>query len=179
MRLFSAIRDFLRKRSLRRYRSQEPTSLLPLSSIKTVTALLDSEDTSCDDCKILLQNFFRENGIKGEIFFLDLSKLGSGERLITSITGTILRKDIGWYGQLSKEKTAQLSQAGCDLFISLVNSGDFVVEFISAVCPARFKAGRVSLPSGIFDLVVSDPSGRSLSQAEAFTAMKTYFDRIK
>ena len=179
MKIISAIKSFLRKRALKKFRSQEPTSMMPLSSIHSATALLDSEDTSFDECKLLLQNFFRENDIKGEIFFLDMKKLGSGERLITSITGTILRKDLNWFGRLSKEKTAQVSSCESDLFISLVNNDDFTVEFISAITPAKFKLGRKQLPGHIFDMVISDPSGRTLAEAEAFQAMKSYLDKIK
>ena len=153
--------------------------MMPLSSIHSVTALLDSEDTSFDECKLLLQGFFRENNLKGEIFFLDMKKLGSGERLITSITGTIIRKDLNWFGRLSEEKIRQVTAARSDLFISLVNSDELSVEFICAISPARFKIGRKPLPGKVFDMVISDPTGRTLSEAEAFLAIKTYLDKIK
>ena len=44
---------------------------------------------------------------------------------------------------------------------------------------AHFKAGRVQIPGNVFDLVVSDPSGRSLSEAEFFTELNKILQRIK
>ena len=174
------LKDAIRKSVLKKYSSTVPTSILPLSKISTAVAFIDVEDTSFNECKDALMSFFRANSIKGEIFFFDFRKIISGERLITSITNTILKKDLNWYGKPSDEKIAFLdSIPEPDVLISLLPGADFTAEFAARYCKARFKIGRVRLPGDVFDLVVSDPSGKTLSQAESFEAMKNLIGKIQ
>lgn len=173
-------KDAFRNSVLSKYRSTVPTSILPLSKIRTAVAFIDVEDQSFTECKDALMAFFRANGIKGEIFFLDFRKIVSGERLITSITNTILKKDLNWYGKPSDEKLAVLDKIPePDVLISLLPGDDFTAEFIASYCRAKFKIGRIRLPGSIFDLVVADPAGKTLSQAESFEAMKNLINKIQ
>ena len=177
--MFEFAKDFMRKKSLRKMRSDIPTGIMPLGEIHSALALIDVEDTSYDECKLLIQAFFRENNMKGDIFFLDFKKLGDGERLITSITGTILKKDLNWFGRPSREKMDILLGCKTDLFISLLNNTDFPLEIMASASKAKFKIGRRQLPGNIFDMVISDPADKNLSEAESFLAMKSYLNRIQ
>ena len=80
------ILDFLRNNALKKHSSKVRTCITPVKDIRTAVAFIDVEDTSFDACKKDLQAFYREHGIKGEIFFFDFRKLSDTERLITSIT---------------------------------------------------------------------------------------------
>ena len=174
-----SIKDFFRKKAVRQCQNV-PTGMLPLSRISTAVAFIDVEDTSFDECKLALMSFFRAHGIKGEIFFFDFRKIISGERLITSITNTILRKDLNWYGRPSAEKLALLDGLqGTDMLISLLPYGSFPAEFAARYCRASFKIGRVRLPGSVFDLVVADPAGKTMSEAESFQAIKNILDKIQ
>ena len=173
------IQDLFRRYSLKRNASQEPTGLLPIGSVRSAVAFIDVQDTSFDRCKQALMNFFRERGIKFDIFFFDFRKLTQGERLITSITTTVLKKDLNWYGKPSQEKMKLMLEGEPDLFLSLLPENSFPLEYMARCSRARFKVGRQQLPGGVFDLVVLDPAGQKLSEEEAFHSILTYLERIQ
>ena len=170
--------DVIRRRSLRRNASKVPTGILPLSQVRRAVALIDVEDTSFDLCKNRILTFFRSHNIHIELFFLDFRRLGEGERLITSINGTILRKDLNWFGRPSDEKMRLLEMVEPDLLISAIRDKDFAYEYICAASSARFKVGRKQLPGKVFDIVLSEPDDRILSEADAFANLAAFLERI-
>lgn len=177
--MFEPLKYFFRRNALKKGASDVPTSLLKLSEVHTAVAFIDVEDTSWEEAKNGLMNFFRKNSIRGEIFFFDMRKLSEGERLITSITNTILKKDMGWYGKPSKEKLAlMLPEEAPDLFISLIGRDDFAVEYLAKCSRARFKIGRSQFSGNVFDLVVTDPEGKMVSETMALKKMLALLDTI-
>ena len=176
--MFKIIKDFLRKRNLKRFSSTVETGITPLSKISTAVTFIDVEDPSFDVCKAAILNFYRSNNIRGEIFFFDFRKISNEERLITSITTTVLKKDLSWTGKPSREKVDMMLGSNPDLFISLINDDSFPIEFMAKCSRAKFKIGRKQLPGGTFDIVVTDPAERAYSQAEVFFAIKTYLNKI-
>ncbi len=179
MNVVEGIKGIFRRQCLKKYSSTVPTGIVPVSGLRSAVAFIDVEDTSFDECKGLLVNFFREHEIKGEIFFFDFRRLSEGERLITSIQTTILRKDLNWFGRPSKEKFGLMLKGEPDLFISLIKKEEFPIEFMAKCSRARFKIGRRQLPGNTFDLVVSDSKEKPVSQADLFRQILVYLDRIK
>ena len=177
--MVDSVKSFFRKKYLKKFESKAPTGILPMSQVKSAVAFIDVEDTSFDACKIALQAFFRDYGIKGEIFFFDFRKIGSEERLITSITNTVLKKDLDWCGKPSREKIDLMLGTEADLFISLIRGTDYPLEFMAKCSQAKFKVGRIQLPGNTFDLIVSDPADRPLSEKESFDAMRQFLAKIK
>lgn len=175
--MFEPLKGLFRRHSLRKNASSEPTGIHPLGSIRSVVALVDVEDTTFDECKNALNAFFRERGIKGDIFFFDFRRLTEGERLITSIKTTVLRKDLNWYGRPSDEKVQLMLQGEPDMLLSLIPSAGFPVEYMASCSRARFKVGREQLPGGVFDLVVSGTS--DASQLDVFNWMVKILDTIE
>lgn len=176
------ITDFLRKKALKKHGSKVRTGLTPLRDIKTAVAFIDVEDTSFDACKNELMAFYREFNIKGEIFFFDFRKLSDTERLITSITNTVLKKDLNFYGKPSNEKLSLMLAATPDLFISLINKDDYPIHYMASCCKAKYKVGRKQLPGDIFDLVFSDqtdPESQALPEADVFKSMKELMLKVK
>ena len=172
------LKNHFRRRSLARIGNTVPTALLPLSRIRRALVLIDVEDPSFDACKTAVAAFFRNNGIKGTFLFLDLRKIDSNELLITSITNTILRRDLNWYGRPSREKTALLEQQETDLLICLPCRSDYSIEYMVKTVPARFKVGRRQLPGSPFDLVVKDPDGAPGSEDRSFVQMAHILKKI-
>ncbi len=172
------IKNILRNRILRKRASTVPTSILPLSKVKSVAVFLNVEDSSYDTCKNDILGYFRSKNIKVEIFFLELRKIGSGERLITSITNTILQKDINWLGIPSNEKLSWLDNLDPDMLLMLIPSSDFTVEFIAKYSKAKFKVGRRALPDSIFDLVIADTETTELPADKTFTNVKNILEKI-
>lgn len=169
----------VQRRSLRRNTSKVPTGILPLSQVRRAVALIDVEDTSFDHCKNIILTFFRRHGIHIEIFYLDFRRLGEGERLITSINGTILKKDLNWFGRPSDEKLRLLEMSEPDMLISAIREKDFAYQYIVASSPARFKVGRKQLPGNLFDIVLSEPDDKVLSEADAFANMAQLLEKIR
>ena len=177
--MLEPVKEMLRRQSLKKNASTEPTGFVPLSKIRSAVAFIDVEDTSFNECKNLLMQFFRDHNIKGDIFFFDFRKLTEGERLITSITTTILKKDLNWYGKPSREKVTLMLDGEPDLFISLLPYNDFPIEFMASCSRAHFKVGREQLPGNVYDLVIKDPEGHRLSEAEYCKEMIRFMDKIR
>ena len=177
--MLEPVKDMLRRQSLKKNASTEPTGFVPLSKIRSAVAFIDVEDTSFNECKNTLLLFFREHNIKGDIFFFDFRKLTEGERLITSITTTILKKDLNWFGKPSHEKVSLMLNGEPDLFISLLPTIDYPLEFMATASRAHFKIGRVQLPQKTFDLVIKDPEDRKLNEAEACRELIKFMDKIR
>ena len=176
------ILDFLRSRSLKKHGSQISTNITPLKDIRTAVAFIDVEDTSFDSCKNDIMSFYRENGIKGEIFFFDFRKISESERLITSITNTVLKKDLNFYGKPSKDKLDLMLAAKPDLFISLINKDDYPIRYMATCCEAKFKIGRKQLPGNVFDLVIKEQEGPDVTpqpEAEIFKSIRAFLAKVK
>ncbi len=174
--------DFLRNRSLKKHGSQISTNITPLKDIHTAVAFIDVEDTSFDACKNDIMAFYRENGIKGEIFFFDFRKISESERLITSITNTVLKKDLNFYGKPSKDKLDLMLAAKPDLFISLINKDDYPIRYMATCCEAKFKIGRKQIPGDVFDLVIKEQDGQGvapLPEEEIFKSIKAFLAKVK
>ena len=73
--MLEPVKDMLRRQSLKKNASTEPTGFVPLSKIRSAVAFIDVEDTSFNECKNTLLLFFREHNIKGDIFFFDFREL--------------------------------------------------------------------------------------------------------
>lgn len=172
-------KDIIRRSSLKKNTSTVETGFLPLSKIRSYVAVIDVEDTSFDACKTAIMNYFRSHNINGSVFFQDFRKIGSEDRLITSIQTTITKKDLDWLGRPNKYKMNVLREQNPDVFISLIKDPGFAVEYMARTSNARFKIGRKQLPGNLFDLVITDPSGKDLSQLQSFQAMKEYLNRIQ
>ena len=173
------VKELFQRYSLKKSASKEPTGLLSLKAVRSAVAFIDVEDSSWESCKNALMAFFREHGIKGDIFFFDIRRIEKGERLITSINTTVLKKDLNWYERPSPEKTRIMLEGEPDLFISLLPRANYPLEYMVRCSRARFKVGREQLPGNVFDLVVKDPADRRLNQAEAFAEISNFLTRIQ
>ena len=66
-----------------------------------------------------------------------------------------------------------------DLLISAIREKDFAYQYIVASSPARFKVGRKQLPGNLFDIVLSEPDDKVLSEADAFANMAQLLEKIR
>ena len=61
--MLDSVKDFFRRRKLRKFISTEPTSLLPLSAIKTANVVIDVEEPGFDVLKEDILAWGRAEGI--------------------------------------------------------------------------------------------------------------------
>ena len=151
--MFEFVKNFFRRRKIRKFASQIETSFLPIEAIATINAVIDVQETGFDQLKEDLLSWGRRKGIKVNVYFFDFRKLKKGEQLMTSIDKTFLRKELSWIGTPSLGKAAPMLMEESDLFISLIDNGDFPIDFISKCAKARFKIGRYAYDGDAFDMI--------------------------
>ena len=178
--MFESIKKFFRRRAIRKHGHAVPTGLLPLSEISSVNVVMDVEETEWDSLKEDILAWGRTSGIKVGIYFFDFRKLGKNELLLTSIQTTVARNDLNWFSMPHSDKVAGLIEEKSDLFISLVDSGDFPVDFVSKCSAARFKIGRKAYPGHCFDMICSGKPCEGLRSGgrEVFAGMIEFLGKI-
>lgn len=153
--MFEPIKNIVRRKRLKKYASDVETGLLPMSEIRTVSVVIDVEEPGFDELKDDIMAWGRTAGVKMNIYFLDFRRLGKDELLLTSITNTLLKKELDWVGMPDLGKIAPLMGAHSDLFISMVDNADFTIDFITRCTKARFKIGRHDYEGHPFDMVLT------------------------
>ena len=178
--MFDKIKSIFRKRKISKFVSDVPTGLVPLSEIKTVNVVLDVEEPGFDNLRAQILDWGRKAGVKLNIYFLDFRKLDKTELLITSIKTTIIKKKLDWIGTPAISKVIGLIGEKSDLFISLIENGDFPIEFISKCAKARFKIGRCGFPGHAYDMVISGSQTADLrsDSGKIFNAIVEFLNKI-
>lgn len=160
--MFEGIKRFFRDRKLRKFASEMPTGFLPLSEIRTVNVVVDVEEPGFDLLKEDVLSWGRATGMKVNIYFFDFRKLGKDEILLTTIDKTLLRKGLDWLGTPNVAKLTSLFEEKSDLLISMIDNGDYPIEFLSKCAKARFKIGRRAFEGHAFDMVVTGAASEDL-----------------
>ena len=175
------ITNILRRKRLKKYASDVQTGLLPMSQIRTANVVIDVEEPGFDELKDDIMAWGRNNGIKLNIYFLDFRRLGKDELLLTSITNTILKKELDWIGMPDISKVGPLMYEPSDIFISMVDNHDFPTEFIAKCAKARFKIGRHDFDGHPFDMVLTGGETADLrSEArQIFAAITEFITKIR
>ena len=179
--MLDPIKDFFRKRKLRKFISTEPTSLLPLSAIKTANVVIDVEEPGFDILKEDILAWGRSEGIDVNIYFFDFRKLSKDELLLTSINTTIIKKELNWFGMPTPTKVGELFREKSDIFISMVANGDFPIEFVSKCARARFKIGRYEFEGHAYDMIMAGSAVEDLrsDSREIFAAITEFLKKIQ
>ena len=179
--MFDIIYRFFRNRRIRKYVSDIETGLIPLSSIKTANAVIDVEEPGFDVLKEDIMAWARNTGIKVNIYFFDFSRIGKDELLLTSITNTLLKKELDWTGMPDLTKVAGVIEEKSDLFISMVDNGNFPIDFLARCSKARFKIGRYEYDGHPYDMILAGGETTDLrSEArQIFAAITDFLTKIK
>ena len=153
--MYRLIRDFVRRKRIEKYASSVESGLVPMSDIRSVNVVIDVEEPGFDVLKEDILAWGRTSGLKVNIYFFDFRRLDKEELLITSIQTTIIKKELDWIGTPEISKVMGLLGEKSDLFISLIDNGDFPIDFISKCAKARFKIGRHEYAGHAFDMIIS------------------------
>lgn len=179
--MFDQILKIFRKRKLKKFASDVPTSLLKMSDIKTANVVIDVEEAGFDLLKEDILTWGRNNGIKVNIYFFDFRRLGKDELLLTSIQTTILKKELDWLDTPDLHKVSALVDEQSDIFISMIDNGDFPIAFLSRCAKARFKIGRKGFDGHVYDMVVTGNETAELrsDSRKIFAAIRDFLTKIK
>ena len=180
MNMLDTILDVFRKRKIKKFLSDVPTGLRPLREISTVNVIIDVEEPGFDVLKEDILAWGRANSLKVNIYFFDFRRLGKEELLLTSINTTILKKELDWMGTPEFSKVGSLTYEPSDLLISLIDNGDYPIEFISKCAKARFKIGRCGFPGHVYDMVISGSQTADLrsDSCRIFDGIVEYLNKI-
>lgn len=179
--MFESILDIFRKRKIRKFISDVPTGFVPLDKISTVNVVIDVEEPGFDLLKEDILAWGRQNGLKVNIYFFDFRKLGKDELLLTSIQTTIIKKELDWIGTPDLNKTGALINEQSDVFISMVENGNFPIEFLSKCAKARFKIGRCGFEGHAYDMVMVGSQTEDLrsDSRQIFSAITEFMTKIR
>ena len=183
--MFGFIVNWFRRRRLKKDASDIPTGFLPLGKIKSANVVIDAQETDFELLREDILSWGKASGIKVSIFFIDLHKLSKGELLITSIQTTICRKELSWYGAPPADKARLLMDDDADLFISMVDSSDFLVDYLCKCSHARFKVGRKEYPGHSFDMIIANNAAGELrselrsDSREVFACIQSFLKKIQ
>ena len=179
--MLDSVKNIFRKRALRKFLNTEKTSLLPLAAIKTANVVIDVEEPGFDVLKEDILAWGRAEGIDVNIYFFDFRKLGKDELLLTSINTTIIKKELNWFGMPPYEKVAPLIEHESDLFVSLVDNGDFPIDFVSKCAAARFKIGRRAYEGHCYDMVLAGKHEEGVRSGgrEVFAGIVEFLGKIE
>ena len=178
--MFESVKNFFRKRKIRKLTRAVPTGLHPLDDISTINVIIDVEEVGYDVLKEEILAWGRSLGKKLNIYYFDFRKLGKNELLLTSIQTTVARNDLNWFGMPEYGKVSALIEESSDLLISLVDNGDFPIDFVSKCSAARFKIGRRAYPGHCFDMVCSGKQVEGLPSGgyEVFQGIIEFLNKI-
>ena len=179
--MFGIIRNFFRRRRIQKYASNIPTALIPMSEVRSVNVVINVEEPGFDDLKEDILAWGRSVGTKVNIYFFDFRRLGKDELLLTSITNTLLKKELDWLGMPDLGKIAPLLEEPSDIFISMVDNCDFPIDFVTRCTKARFKIGRHEYEGHPFDMILSGGETAELrsESRQIFAAITDFLTKIR
>lgn len=179
--MYRLIRDFVRRKRIGKYVSDVPTGLIPMSEMRTVNVVIDVEEPGFDELKEDILAWGRSSGLKVSIYFFDFRRIGKGELLLTSITNTLLKKELDWVGTPDMSKIGPLIYEQSDLFISMVDNKDFPIEFLTRCTRARFKIGRHDYEDHPFNMILSGSETADLrsESRQIFAAITEFIAKIR
>ncbi len=179
--MFDFIFDIFRRRKLKKFSSDVPTGFVPLEKAASANVIIDVEEPGFELLKEDILAWGRQVGLKVNIYFFDFRKLGKEELLLTSIQTTILRRELDWMGTPDFAKVGTLIYEPSDLFISMIDNGDFPIEFLSKCSKARFKIGRCGFEGHAYDMVIiGNPTEELRSESrQIFAAITEFLNKVK
>lgn len=179
--MLDSVKDIFRKRKLKKYASDVPTGFLPLSEVRTVNVIIDVEEPGFDALREDILSWGRSLNGKLNIYFFDFRRLGKEELLLTSIQTTLLKKELDWIDTPDIKKVSALIDEPSDVFISMIDNGDYPIDFLSKCAKARFKIGRRGYEGHAYDLVVTGNETAELrsDSRKIFAAIREFLTKIR
>ena len=179
--MYRLIRDFVRRKRIQKYASSVESGLVPMSDIRSVNVVIDVEEPGFDVRKEDILAWGRTSGLKVNIYFFDFRRLGKDELLLTSITNTLLKKELDWVGTPDLGKISPLLDETSDLFISMIDNGDFPIDFLTRCTKARFKIGRHAYEGHPFNMILSGGETADLRSdaRKIFAAITEFITKIR
>ena len=156
--------DFFRRKKKEKVKTQ----IAPFESLRSAVILIDSTDPDWGQARIKASVFYKAYGIKGENWYIDLSKRDKDDPLATPLDKSILREDAKWKrGLPATERLGRLIEESPDILISLFGTMNPQVERIFSESKAKFKVARNLADPSLADILIEDTPEATLSQEDS------------
>lgn len=174
-------RNFFRRKRLKKDSFKDRTGFVALKDIHTVAAVMDAGIPEFEKCRKNLEKFCRDHNISLTLLYVDMRKFKKDVQMVTELQETVIRKDLNWTGRPDASKTSAVLSKTYDLYICLVDSDSYCIEYISKCARARFKIGWKAFKGDPYDFVVSsssDGSTRPDTVNDIFGTIKEFLTKI-
>lgn len=156
--------NFFRKKKKEKVKTQ----IAPFDSLRSAVILIDATDPDWGQARIKSSVFYKVYNIKGENWYIDLSKRDKDDPLATPLEKSILREDAKWRrGLPATERLGRLIEETPDILISLFKTMNPQVERIFSESKAKFKVARSLADPSLADILIEDTPEASLSQEDS------------
>lgn len=177
------IKNALRRKKIRKFASHIPTGFIPLTDARKVTAVIDVEDACFDRLREEILDWGHRNNLQVCLYFIDFRKTENDGQLLTSPDTTVFRKETDWLGTPDLSKLMNLLGEQSDIFISLIDNGNFCIDFICKCAKARFKIGRYGYDGHVYDMIITgDCSGKGKTKPDSlrvFAAITDFLEKVR
>lgn len=170
------LKSLFRKKAISQALRNSSTGLVPLSNLKSAAVYLIEGTEDLLQCIAAVRSFFREQGMPVNVYVLSLgsSVISQGSQDAVFLNKT----DLNWYGKIKNRALAAKIAGDEELVVSLARDC-FPVDFCAAATKARFRIGWRQMSGGLYDVVLSNANGESISQLDAFKAIADFLTKIK
>lgn len=168
----------IRKMALKKNAVTGSTHLAPLSSIKSALVFADGcAPTAKQDIEAIRRKM-ESLKIKPTVFAIDLSDTPvapDGQQ----DESFIRKRHISPFGWIKKNKHTPAIPMDTDLFISLMKPDCFAVEYAMRCSRAKTKCGCTRYDEKYYDILVTEPEGKTYPQFEVFETMLSLIEKVK
>lgn len=177
------IKNALRRKKTRKFASHIPTGFIPLTEARKVNAVINAEDPGLDGLREKILSWGRRKNLKICLYFIDFRKIENEGQILTDPDTTVFRKETDWLGTPDLSKLMNLLGEQSDILISLIDNGDFCIDFISKCAKARFKIGRCGYNGHVYDMIITGGiNGNGTAKPDSlrvFAAITDFLDKVK
>lgn len=178
--MFDFIINALRRKKIKKFASHVPTGFIPLADTSKVNIVVDVEEPGFEGLREKILAWGRRKNLKVCLYFTDFRKIESDEQILTGLNTTIFRNDVDWLGTPDLSKLMNLLGEESDIFISLIDNGDFAIDFMSKCAKARFKIGRRGYKGHVYDMVITgDNREGKPDSGRVFAAITDFLEKVR
>lgn len=172
------LKAIFRHRSILTAHKFKNTGLIPLSYVKTASVFLSSRHPNWEKCIVAINDFFDGINIHATIYVVLGNQKENEPAPNFKNTVYIGKDDVNWFGLVEDHIFEEKICDNVDLAISL-SPNCFSADYCIASTRAKFRIGARQEAVNLYDLVISNPKGKQMSQAETFEAITGMLSKIK
>lgn len=155
--------NFFQRKLLAGDASRTPVRFLPLSRIRSMAVIMDTDGTDARECRNDILKFCRQNKIETTFLYLAIDRKAAETDFCPDCT--VYSGDVNIFGVPSGEKAGIMLGKTFELMICLSGHENFCVRYLSSAVDAEFKIGSATALEDIYQIVITHEADFSFSKA--------------